>query len=62
MGGNQRARVDYLVHCGPAMGAFNQVVADTGLHSWRARAVEAIADILMDGAAAHLTARVREFD
>ncbi|MGW2443549.1 ACP S-malonyltransferase [Streptomyces sp. NPDC001675] len=59
--GDQRARVDYLVHCGPSMGAFNQVVADTVLHSWRARTVEAIADTLMDGAAAHLTARLREF-
>ncbi|MEZ3179525.1 ACP S-malonyltransferase [Streptomyces pimonensis] len=59
--GDQHSRVDYLVHCGPAMGAFNQVVADTGLHSWRARTVAEIADILMGGAAAHLTARLREF-
>ncbi|MEU5796213.1 ACP S-malonyltransferase [Streptomyces sp. NPDC047813] len=59
--GDQHSRVDYQVHCGPAMGAFNQVVADTGLHSWRARTVAAIADILMGGAAAHLTARLREF-
>ncbi|MFI1034707.1 ACP S-malonyltransferase [Streptomyces sp. NPDC020951] len=54
--GDQRSRVDYLVHCGPAMGAFNQVVADTELHPWRARTVEAIADTLMDGAAVHLSA------
>ncbi|MFE1023887.1 ACP S-malonyltransferase [Streptomyces sp. NPDC058818] len=59
--GDQRSRVDYLVHCGPAMGAFNQVVADTELHSWRARTVEAIADTLMDGAAVHLSARLRGF-
>ncbi|MFI5685506.1 ACP S-malonyltransferase [Streptomyces sp. NPDC051636] len=59
--GDRRSRVDYLVHCGPAMGAFNQVVAGTDLHSWRARTVEAIADTLMDGAAAHLTARLRSF-
>lgn len=59
--GDQSARVDYLVHCGPAMGAFNQVVADTGLHSWRSRTVEAIADTLMGGAAGHVTARLREF-
>ncbi|WP_239109662.1 acyltransferase domain-containing protein [Streptomyces coelicoflavus] len=59
--GDQRSRVDYLVHCGPAMGAFNQVVADTGLHPWRARTVEAIADTLMDGAADHLSARLRGF-
>ncbi|WP_328877590.1 ACP S-malonyltransferase [Streptomyces sp. NBC_00299] len=59
--GDQRSRVDYLVHCGPAMGAFNQVVADTELHPWRARTVEAIADTLMDGAAGHLSARLGSF-
>ncbi|MCF2437402.1 hypothetical protein LV779_39125 [Streptomyces thinghirensis] len=61
MSGDQRSRVDYLVHCGPAMGAFNQVVADTELHPWRSRTVEAIADTLMDGAAVHLSARLRDF-
>ncbi|MFG3513214.1 ACP S-malonyltransferase [Streptomyces bobili] len=59
--GDQRSRVDYLVHCGPAMGAFNQVVADTDLHPWRARRVETIADALMDGAAAHVSARLSSF-
>ncbi|MEU1484038.1 ACP S-malonyltransferase [Streptomyces sp. NPDC005752] len=59
--GDQRSRVDYLVYCGPAMGAFNQAVADTELHPWRARKVEAIADALMDGAAAHLSARLGSF-
>ncbi|MEV5491682.1 hypothetical protein AB0L47_27475 [Streptomyces bobili] len=61
MSGDQRSQVDYLVHCGPAMGAFNQVVADTDLHPWRARRVETIADALMDGAAAHLCARLSSF-
>ncbi|MEU2587065.1 ACP S-malonyltransferase [Streptomyces avermitilis] len=60
--GDQQAKVDYLVHCGPAMGAFNQAVAGTALHPWRARTVEAISDFLMDGAAAHITARLRSFD
>ncbi|MFF8322859.1 ACP S-malonyltransferase [Streptomyces bobili] len=59
--GDQRSRVDYLVHCGPAMGAFNQVVADTDLHPWRARRVETIADALMDGAAAHVSTRLSSF-
>ncbi|WP_341720554.1 ACP S-malonyltransferase [Micromonospora sp. FIMYZ51] len=57
--GDEAATVDYLVHCGPAMGAFNQIVAGTDLQPWRARTVEAVADTLMDGAAAHLTARLR---
>ncbi|WP_069885026.1 ACP S-malonyltransferase [Streptomyces luteocolor] len=57
--GDQQATVDYLVHCGPAMGAFNQSVAGTSLHPWRARTVEAVADHLMDGAADRVAARLR---
>ena len=57
--GDRQSTVDYLVHCGPAMGAFNQAVAGTTLRPWRTRTVEAIADFLMDGAAAHVTARIR---
>ncbi|MEU7583290.1 ACP S-malonyltransferase [Streptomyces sp. NPDC041068] len=57
--GDRQSTVDYLVHCGPAMGAFNQAVAGTSLQPWRARTVEAVADHLMDGAAAHVTARMR---
>ncbi|GAA2063038.1 hypothetical protein GCM10009801_06620 [Streptomyces albiaxialis] len=60
--GERSAKVDYLVHCGPAMGAFNQAVAGTELGPWRARTVEAISDVLMEGAAAHLTARLRGFE
>jgi trans-AT polyketide synthase, acyltransferase and oxidoreductase domains len=52
--GDEQARVDFLVHCGPAMGAFNQVVAGTELHSWRARTIEAIATLLMEGAASRV--------
>ncbi|WP_428836836.1 ACP S-malonyltransferase [Streptomyces cuspidosporus] len=59
--GDGRSRVDYLIHCGPSMGAFNHLVADTPLQPWRARTVEAIADTLMEGAAAHLTTRLRSF-
>ncbi|KIF72836.1 malonyl-CoA O-methyltransferase [Streptomyces sp. 150FB] len=57
--GDRQSTVDYLVNCGPAMGAFNQAVAGTSLQPWRARTLEAIADFLMDGAAAHVTARLR---
>jgi trans-AT polyketide synthase, acyltransferase and oxidoreductase domains len=57
--GDERARVDFLVHCGPAMGAFNQAVAGTGLQSWRERTIEAIATFLMEGAATHMAARRR---
>lgn len=57
--GDERSRVDYLIHCGPAMGAFNQAVATSDLRDWRARTVAAVADTLMDGAAAHITGRLR---
>jgi trans-AT polyketide synthase/acyltransferase/oxidoreductase domain-containing protein len=43
------------------MGAFNQAVAGTSLQPWRARTVEAISDTLMEGAAAHVEARLRSF-
>ena len=56
--GDERAKVDYLVHCGPSMGAFNQAVEGTGLGPWRARTVDAIAGTLMAGAAAHVTKRL----
>ncbi|MCX4750092.1 ACP S-malonyltransferase [Kitasatospora sp. NBC_01287] len=59
--GDRNSRVDYLVHCGPAMGAFNQAVAGTRLRDWHHRTVEAISDTLMEGAAAHLTTRLRGF-
>lgn len=49
--GDEQSKVDFLIHCGPAMGAFNQLVAGTELQDWRARTVEAIATLLMEGAA-----------
>lgn len=43
--------VDYQIHCGPAMGAFNQSVKGTNLEDWRNRHVDMIAERLMNGAA-----------
>jgi trans-AT polyketide synthase/acyltransferase/oxidoreductase domain-containing protein len=51
--------VDYQVHCGPAMGAFNRFVAGTDLADWRNRHVDVIAERLMHGAADLLDARFR---
>lgn len=36
-------KVDFQIHCGPAMGAFNQWVAGTALEEWRSRHVDEIA-------------------
>ncbi|GAA3897288.1 ACP S-malonyltransferase [Streptomyces gulbargensis] len=47
---------NYQIHCGPAMGAFNRLVEGTALESWRRRDVDAIADLLMTGAADVLAA------
>jgi trans-AT polyketide synthase, acyltransferase and oxidoreductase domains len=40
-------QVDYLVYCGPAMGAFNQWVRGTELEPWKARHVDVIAETLL---------------
>ncbi|WP_157869406.1 PfaD family polyunsaturated fatty acid/polyketide biosynthesis protein, partial [Streptomyces hirsutus] len=47
---------NFQIHCGPAMGAFNRLVEGTALESWRRRDVDAIADLLMTGAAGVLAA------
>ena len=59
MRGAPGQEVDYQVHCGPAMGAFNRLVAGTDLADWRNRHVDVIAERLMHGAADLLDARFR---
>ncbi|GAA4771585.1 ACP S-malonyltransferase [Streptomyces sanyensis] len=49
--GDPGGRVNYQIHCGPAMGAFNAFVAGTPLQDWRRRHVDEVADRLMTGAA-----------
>ena len=52
--GGTGSQVNYQVHCGPALGAFNQWVKGTPLESWENRHVDNVASALMEGAAAHL--------
>jgi trans-AT polyketide synthase/acyltransferase/oxidoreductase domain-containing protein len=47
LNGSTEQLVDYQIHCGPAMGAFNQWVKGTSLESWRNRHVADIADQIM---------------
>lgn len=54
MAGAEEYRVDYQVHCGPALGAFNNWVRGTEAQSWRKRNVDEIGVRLMDEAAALL--------
>ncbi|MQX35685.1 ACP S-malonyltransferase [Roseospira navarrensis] len=55
--GDLARRVDFQVHCGPALGAFNQWVAGTDLEDWKARHVDGIAERLLDETAALLGRR-----
>ncbi|MCK3853529.1 ACP S-malonyltransferase [Pseudomonas sp. W2Jun17] len=59
MTGSEAQRVDYQVHCGPSMGAFNQWVKGTDLEDWRNRHVDLVAERLMNAAAAYLNTRLR---
>jgi trans-AT polyketide synthase/acyltransferase/oxidoreductase domain-containing protein len=54
LSGAAPGRVDYQIHCGPAMGAFNAWAVGGPLHQWRERHVDAVAEALMCGAADHL--------
>lgn len=58
--GNEEGKVDYQVHCGPSLGAFNQWVKGTRFEFWRDRHVHEIAEALMDGAAEWLNRRYAE--
>jgi trans-AT polyketide synthase/acyltransferase/oxidoreductase domain-containing protein len=60
LSGNVERKVDYQVHCGPALGAFNRWVRGTKLEDWRNRHVDDIAGRLMVGAAEFLSRRCRE--
>ena len=57
--GDPAEKVDYQVHCGPAMGAFNQWLKGTDLEDWRHRHVDEIAVRLMRAAAQFLDDRFR---
>jgi trans-AT polyketide synthase, acyltransferase and oxidoreductase domains len=57
LSGAEEQRVDYQIHCGPALGAFNQWVKGTELESWRNRKVADIAERLMQATAVLLNER-----
>ncbi|HET8660112.1 MAG TPA: ACP S-malonyltransferase [Micromonosporaceae bacterium] len=60
MEGREANRLDFQVHCGPSLGAFNQWVAGTELERWQDRHVDDIAERIMAGAAAYLRQRYDE--
>ncbi len=60
MEGDEKYRVDFQVHCGPALGAFNQWVKDSDLEAWRSRHVDEIGVRLMDETAGYLDRRLAQ--
>ncbi|WP_090739065.1 ACP S-malonyltransferase [Paenibacillus sp. Mc5Re-14] len=61
LGGNPDQVVDYQIHCGPAMGAFNQWVKGTKLENWRNRHVDALGKLLMEQTAEMLNRQFLRF-
>lgn len=49
--GDEAWRLDYQIHCGPSMGAFNEWVKGTELEEWRSRRVATINTRLLTAAA-----------
>lgn len=58
--GDERNRVDFQIHTGPALGAFNQWVKGSVLESWRNRHVDQIAEKVMQATAEVLDGRIRK--
>lgn len=61
LSGNEERKVDYQIHSGPALGAFNQWVKGTTLENWRNRHVDEIAEKLMRETAELLNQRFQSF-
>jgi trans-AT polyketide synthase, acyltransferase and oxidoreductase domains len=61
LSGNQEYKVDYQIHCGPALGVFNQWVKGTPLEDWRNRHVDEIGEKLLKETAELLCRRFQSF-
>ncbi|OHX19446.1 hypothetical protein BI344_18375 [Chromobacterium sphagni] len=55
--GEEDQLTDYQIHCGPALGAFNQWVKGTAIERWQNRHVADIAERIMQGTAQWLNQR-----
>jgi len=62
LGGDVESAVDFQVHTGPALGAFNQWVKGTELEDWRNRHVAGIAELLMVEAALLMQRKFHKLD
>lgn len=61
LSGSEESKVDYQVHCGPALGAFNQWVKGTPLEKWRCRHVDEIGVKIMNETAELFKERFNTF-
>ena len=61
MNGDNSNRSNYQVHCGPALGAFNQWIKGTAYENWRNRHVAEIAELMMEETAQLLQNRLTSF-
>ncbi len=59
LAGDADSKVDYQVHCGPALGAFNQWIKGTKYEPWKNRHVDEIALLMLGETAAFLNHRFR---
>ena len=59
--GATNAKLDYQVHCGSALGAFNQWVKGTRYESWRERRVNEIAEHLVIETSKLLSERIQRY-
>jgi trans-AT polyketide synthase/acyltransferase/oxidoreductase domain-containing protein len=57
LAGDIDSKVDYQVHCGPALGAFNQWIKGTIYESWQNRHVDEIALLMLKETASFLNNR-----
>lgn len=61
LAGRLERKVNFQIHSGPALGAFNAWVQGTPLEAWRSRHVADIGLRLLDGAAGLLQQRLRQY-
>ncbi len=61
LAGDTAQRVDFQVHCGPALGAFNQWVKGTPLESWRNRHVDTMALAVLKSTAELVTQALHRY-
>ena len=61
LSGKMEDKIDFQIHCGPAMGACNRWLKDTSMKDWRHRSVVAIADLIMNECYEYLINKLEAF-